>query len=126
MKPNDLRMGNLVYNRHNEVTEVDLSDLKQMCQPRMDGNGYSGIPLTSEWHPRLGFDMKGDPSIKLGSPDRVLFFVITNSGYYPHLYYSPEFSNEDPQVVGLNRIEYIHQLQNLYHALTGNELEVKP
>lgn len=48
--PTELRIGNLVYNRHNEVTEVDVHDLKHMCQPRMDGHGYTGIPITIGWN----------------------------------------------------------------------------
>lgn len=109
IQPSELRLGNLVHNRHNEVIEVDWKDLHNMCQPRMDGNGYSGIPLTTEWLEKLGFTVeytiggwlrwqKGDFKLL----DRKL----------------PHDGPKDP-------VLYVHQLQNLYHALTGNELEIK-
>lgn len=100
IQPSELRIGNLVYNRHNEVTEVDLYDLKQMCQPRMDGHGYSGIPLT-ESH----FEGVNGLTVKWSFKGRA---EISMCG------------------IPITVIEYLHEWQNLYYLLFGSELEVKP
>ena len=42
--------------------------------------------------------------------------------YYPNLFVTSEMSSMDAQCIGLNVIENIHQLQNLYYTLTGHEL----
>jgi hypothetical protein len=34
----------------------------------------------------------------------------------------PELSSEAEQRVGLKRVEYIHELENLFFVLTGEEL----
>lgn len=47
-------------------------------------------------------------------------------GFYHPLYAQiPETSHEDEQRVSINRIEFVHELQNLFFALTGKELETK-
>jgi hypothetical protein len=117
MKPNDLRMGNLVYNRHNEVTEVDLSDLKQMCQPRMDGHGYSGIPLTSQWLEKMGYK-EDHHNYYIGS----IIALSVHARYYSGILYLQVLNG---MYLG-DRVKFVHEYQNLYHALTGNELEMKP
>lgn len=109
IQPQELRMGNLVYNRHNEVTEVDVYDLKHMCQPRMDGHGYTGIPLAPEWLGRLGFTVE----YTIGG------WLRWQRGYFKLL------DRKLPHTV-MEPVLFVHQLQNLYHSLTGNELEVKP
>lgn len=122
----DLRSGNLILNRHGEVEEVDWMTFKDMCQPRMSGHGYTGIPLTPEWLERMGFTMDINPLIMLGTPDRFLYFAVVRGEFYPALKTYSEFANEEPQTASLNRIEYVHELQNLYWCLCGKELEVKP
>lgn len=44
--------------------------------------------------------------------------------YYPQLMYDGDLS--ETQVLPLNFIKYVHQLQNLYFALTNEELTLKP
>lgn len=122
IKVNDLRSGNLILNRHGEAEEVDWMTFKDMCQPRMSGHGYTGIPLTPEWLERLGFisDFKG----------------FTRHSYYleinPRFGYTIRIRDTAPltgfRYIGdhIEHIKCVHQLQNLYHALTGCELEISP
>jgi len=52
--------------------------------------------------------------------------LIPSEGYwYPVYAVVPEMSHEDEQRVNTNRIQFVHELQNLFFALTGNELEMK-
>lgn len=72
---------------------------------------FDPIPLTPEWLERLGFidDLpwaKGN--FRVDSENR--FHVVDGTGY---------------SVIVARNIEYVHQLQNLYFALTGEELTIK-
>jgi hypothetical protein len=88
-----------------EVTKLSNKDLSGYHKP---------IPLTEEWLTKCGFD-----------------FV---SGYYGHshlpdIYFDKTFEpaalSHDGQPIYLmvNEMKYVHQLQNLYFALTGEELK---
>lgn len=66
------------------------------------------IPLTEEWLLKFGFE-------PLGS-SRFDFKIFT---YY---LYDGSFYNQSSR---LSTIKYVHQLQNLYFALTGEELKIK-
>ena len=78
------------------------------CQP---------IPLTEEWLLKFGFVDK-NYTLELKAKRKTIVFnwfskVVSTgkrSGYYSRKY---------------RHIKYVHQLQNLYFALTGEELEVK-
>lgn len=77
---------------------------------------YQPIPLTEEWLLKFGFDNNGVVWIGLNTDAQEL--QITKQGDV--LIY-----DEDDNFIPLNRIQYVHQLQNLFYALTGNELELK-
>lgn len=106
MRPTELRLGNLVYNRHSEVIEVDVYDLRHMCQPRMDGHGYSGIPITAEWLERYGFTVE----------HTVGGWLRWQKGDFKLL--DRKLPHDGPK----EPVLFVHQLQNLYHAVTGEEL----
>lgn len=133
MKANELRIGNLV--KHDSFIGFIVSIYKDGVIVDFTKNpfkidGYASIqpiPLTEEWLVKLGFerDKTGDLSIMINSIDTHLFFVVTKDWFYPSLISEPEYSNTTPSCIGLNRIQYVHQLQNLYFALTGEELTIK-
>ena len=83
--------------------EYYLSD----CEP---------IPLTEEWLKRFGFDFT--PSEYYVKNDFSCFFGFTDETAGKIIF----ASNFKKRII----IKYVHQLQNLYHALTGEELELKP
>jgi hypothetical protein len=119
----ELRMGNWVYDGECKMnlqigTGLHLHRLHEDSLP---------IPLTKEWLAKFGFkyDKTGDLSIMLNSPDTHLFFVKAKEWFYPNILSEPEYSNMSTSCVGINRIQHVHQLQNLYFALTGKELEIK-
>jgi hypothetical protein len=118
----ELRIGNLVYNRHNEIYIVNENTFQDFRYPKMDGNyGYSGIPLTEEWLLKAGF------KTRVTINHSVQYFKgenpITNDWLFDILWlegYSEPFYRN-----GFHKIKYVHQLQNLYFVLTCEELEVK-
>lgn len=75
-----------------------------------------GIPLTEDWLRRFGFDAELKTSHSTGLP---VDFAVYRKG--------PLTYNQIQEMWWLNGkfergIKYVHQLQNLYHALMGEEL----
>lgn len=104
MKTNDLRIGNLVLN----------DDDGGVCKLFNIHEGYINhkpIPLTEEWLLKFGFK-----SIQDG------WYEYSNS----NITFSWNIYDRQLRFLGEPfNIQYVHQLQNLYFALTGEELEVK-
>lgn len=114
MKPQDLRIGNWVY-RWNGLTQIRGIDLQELeDEIKAKEVTYSPIPLTPEWLERFGFENYDYGAWKLGE-----FLIDQSGGAYP-LYIKGQFDN-----TLATTIVYVHQLQNLYFALTGEELETK-
>ena len=113
MKATELRMGNLVY-VDNEIIEVwEVSD-SSINYHYMEGKDIAieelkPIPLTVEWLEKFGFE-----NIK----DDVYRF-----GYYE--YFMGGLCFDGVEIFNAKRIDYVHQLQNLYFALTEEELTLK-
>lgn len=118
MKAHELRIGNWVYISDKcgylpiKTDCIDLSD--------WDNDLFAPVPLTPEILQKCGF--KEVPSIKnkwelddFIGPD--LNFYFENGELIPDDCYTG-------QTVMIN-IKYLHQLQNLYFALTGIELPIE-
>ena len=112
MKTTELRIGNYVNGIYDEgefIAEVLTVD-SEGCL--LDANGIyeltslkviKPIPLTEEWLVKFGFERLGDISFP---------FIKSN-----------DFENSE--TFSLYGIKHVHQLQNLYFALTGEELKTK-
>ena len=103
MKANELRTGNLIelqgkFRRLIMIDAmanvVDVSRVGLLCI-----NEVKPIPLTEEWLLKFGFIWDGDIKILKG------------------------YLNDYVDGNGEARLKYVHQLQNLYFALTGEELK---
>ena len=83
----------------------------------------SPLQLTEDWLIRFNASKvsKGFYSLEL-SLDRYLQFLIMPDGIYCQILQSPELSCEDAQVVTLRRLDYVHQLQNLFFDLEEKEI----
>ena len=115
MKASDLRIGNWVNIFLNDVDyntiQIKVDDLYYIIQK----NGvYEPIPLTEEWLEKFGFDIKdknrldwvkGAFNLERSYEDNNKFWFEVYSHYIP--------------------LDYVHQFQNLYFALTGEELIIK-
>lgn len=86
---------------------------------------FEPIPLTPEILEKCGFKKRRDEeylfSIDL---DKHISIVVNKDNFFPMLLQDAEFSGGELNVYSCNLINYLHQLQNLYFALTGQELEV--
>ena len=120
MKTIELRIGNLVINQWGEIDKVETIG-KSIIQFE---NGWSmeekvkPIPLNEEWLLKLGFTK--EKGMLHGLDKFKLFLPCINK---PVLTYSQgSFSVSDGSFS--IQVEYVHQLQNLYYALTGEELTI--
>jgi hypothetical protein len=114
MNANELRIGNLVYYRiddemderqsWNQVNTIDVQDLEFI--ERNDTN-YTPIPLTEEWLLKFGFKKRTSTSWTLNEVD-----IWLVDGIFENFIDNP--------------VQYVHQLQNLYFALTQTELTYTP
>jgi len=119
MTAKELRIGNLIlFTENNEpsiVAEIDAKGVKVDVGKELvwiELEAFSPIPLTSDWIKMFGFQ---DGKIQISnSPKRWLSWS-----------YAKEFCIENSdwdELHEIKNVEYVHQLQNLYFALTGSEL----
>lgn len=84
---------------------------------RISFDDIEPIPITEEWLLKLGFEKDGY------NVDKTFYFekdVIRINNYEGYFLDNPN------EIVGKRLfIKYVHQLQNLYFALTQNELELQ-
>lgn len=113
MKENELRIGNWVTAPAFELPfQIDLLALSQAknCDP---------IPLTDQWLKDFGLQRNSDGSIfSFIEEQRVGGSDLTIRNYHTDNY-SLWFGDVDMMELD---IEYVHELQNLYFALTNKEL----
>ena len=116
MKENELRIGNLVY-IGKEVNELELVDFADLYENDTFKH-FEPIPLTEEWLLKFGFKEFEIDECWYLVKDNFMFEKSGIVGFYEYM---------DINAVAINegRTKYVHQLQNLYFALTGEELTLK-
>lgn len=117
LRAEELRLKNWIARGGNgeyyQATAETISDLE---------NGHikpTGIPLTEEWLEKFGFKITdGHNNIRLYAREQEdnVNFVLTD-------YRKPKL--EGIRFNAHYVFEYVHQLQNLYFALTSKELTIK-
>jgi hypothetical protein len=112
MKVTELRINNWVQFKHTEtpvrVTLGDFVMAREYKDERLDD--YEPIPLTEEWSISVGFVKQLDGNYKHPNSHEIEIF----------------FHDRGFEVIVdstcKNHIKHVHQLQTLYFALTGEEL----
>ena len=145
MKVNELRIGNLIYDDEgifSKVTGMKPLDNAISCENKngcyvmidcftngkevstgwlLNTDSVKPIPLTEELLLKCGFSDKGD-SLAGYEYIKGLAYSVTKHGDYLAFRVYTTFSDRS---VFIRRVRYLHELQNLYFAITGEELEVK-
>jgi hypothetical protein len=141
----ELRIGNLVevtYKGEDFEEKKGITRVIGVSEEGTLGDGYyielealeeyfenvrcSPIPLTEEILLKCGFEHETMYIVKnlyLKDYGDFYFVLDENNGYY-HVKLSNHGFEHEKQV-GLGIIKHLHQLQNLYFALTNQELEIK-
>ncbi|MGL4367412.1 MAG: hypothetical protein ACRCX5_14325 [Bacteroidales bacterium] len=133
MNLNELRLGNYVYGIDPNNKECGMVICKVQCI-YMDGAELSGIevPLCAEYIEPI--ELTSDILVKCGfksnyAEDPQLYGNKATVRYYNkrfELYKKALRSTFEFYTYYITvRLEYLHQLQNLYFAINGKELEVK-
>jgi len=136
MKATELRIGNLTQDsKGNLLKVIGLTDdnisyyvVDRSKFPLEVGWQAEPIPLTEEWLVKFGFEeyskhINGDFElcIKSDKPSHHIVVRITRSNFSVFNHSECDFT----QIQFINRVKHVHQLQNLVHALTGEELTIK-
>lgn len=122
MKAEELRIGNWVFNKAHER--------KQLKEVYADCSVYDAIELTEEWLIKFGFEI--DNNLRESETDMPNWSVKAEDGFGVRYLggmgkWLVNLYNWDRQhqLTLYGNVKYIHQLQNLYFSLTGEELEIK-
>jgi len=132
---NELKIGNLVYynGNHKEVgivTSLQPKFYPKYCETSKDifiglnqrhdivynVKDIQPIPLTEEWLLKCGFE-------RVENNWKVLDNIVFKLSWERLAGLVLVLENES---IFLAHINYLHQLQNLYFALTGEELQITP
>ena len=113
MKSNELRIGN--FTKQGEVKSFVENGIHVGFGKCYNFNELEPMPLTEEWLFKFGFEYNN--STYEWYDKSAVFFIQMN---YLGFDLIAKFKNER-----IKEIKYVHQLQNLYFALTNEELELK-
>ena len=135
MKASELRIGNLINVRcvapecgHDdfEPQECNIHNLISLFDESKDFE-FEPIPLTEEWHNKFGCIKNGFNSFEYSLPIKNnLYIKLIFTGDYVFLRQGKGKLEDD--VVSIwnkdltKRDMYVHEWQNLYYTLTGEEL----
>jgi len=127
IKSTDLRIGNWYVNQWGEYLQVDpdlfgADNLESYPIP---------IPLNHEILEKCGFDVvhKTNNHYAINDPNgikdshKISVFPTVNNQW--HIAFSDTLNGYN-DYTPTTKIQYLHQLQNLYYSLTNEELEFKP
>ena len=115
MKAQELRVNNYV-NLYNTIARIIPNDFEKWFGNKWENDAFTPIPLTEEWLLKLGFEKYKDSF---------------NDNRYRMDYYAHDIVFIGDELYGyldnqkLKNTIYVHQLQNLYFALTDEELKLK-
>lgn len=110
MKVNDLRVGNYILFKEFGEGDGEIGSMKRGDFGRFNNEEYHPIALTPEWLKRCKFkdngaywEYKGEPGFVLLKDKEGLAYIGNPVRTY---------------------VKTVHHLQNLYFALTGEELQI--
>jgi len=125
MKAEDLRIGNWVEIKDQEVktyAQVEgIGNLQHVAGQLWSIEELEPIPLTEEWLDRFGFDehwFKQYEFTNWGIKVRKDPYAISETKWIVFHGFANQFSE-------LVSLKHVHQLQNLFYCLSGEELTIK-
>lgn len=132
IQANELRIGNYISDIWSPNGFFKVTQLKKFSA--VYGKDFTAlydnlnpIPLTEEILLKAGWKRFDEDKIiiMLNDPSTHLVLMKVGTHWFPQIEQTGEFASEGVNVVFLNFIDYIHQLQNLFFALTGEEIKIE-
>ena len=118
MEANELRINNYVYpfdDIYLVTKKTILEDCIQVCFKDFENtNELHPIPLTEEWFLKFGFE-KSDTYYTYWINEFKAFIIMSDSRREHYFLCDCDVDTN---------IQYVHELQNLYFALTKQELTI--
>ena len=115
MKANELRLGNYILDvfdlKNTVIRKIDLEDLSMFINYSNHPLPFRPIPLTEEILLKCGFEKLGKYTFVCDTALMQLEIDVIN--------------NKLLHSILAIEIKYLHQLQNLYFALTNQELNIE-
>lgn len=118
IQANEIRIGNKIF----LSTKQEVFEVVSMTKNTISSDSYcrehsefEGIPLTEEILLKCGFEKYSSSQYRKNGVD--LWQIERGSN-------KDEFLCNNITNIGGLYLKYLHQLQNLYFALTGKELEI--
>jgi hypothetical protein len=118
-RANELRIGNYLSGKQGHVTVTEIRENNMVKIHNNTSSFYVGtclepIPLTEEWLLKFGFAQINNRF----TLENFRFHIEKPCNYHGFLFC-------ENHIVITDKIKHVHQLQNLYFALTGEELTIK-
>ena len=120
MKANELRIGNLIRwistGEIDTVKDILTAGRKHECINNVNISDCEPIPMAEEWLDRFGFESYGH-----------IYTLHFKNGFalnYNTSLKSWFLSIHSTTTTAISDFKYVHQLQNLYFALTGEEIKI--
>lgn len=140
MKPTELRIGNLIqlnpnkewYGSGDQIVTIESISEKginyqhfpyegDLFWDSLDDDRFAPIPITEKWLIRFGFEESNDlKNLWIKNGISILEKGITEKKFYDFLFND----NCEQGTADAVSLRWVHQLQNLYFALTGEELKI--
>ena len=125
MKATELRIGNLLrYTDYTKVKEqlrgtpFELTADDMLFLSENSVHYVDPIQLTEEWLIKFGFKRVQEDKYGCHYENEDCWVYLSHGGF------DVEVITDDERFNLLRTYKYVHQLQNLYFAITGKELEV--
>ena len=123
MKAKELRIGNFLRtpNGINHVSGIQDREVVEVGEIGYVIEMVKPIPLTEEWLEKFGFETYTTEKSKVYKLGNFMVTYVLKGRFAGNKYlkaFNISFSE-------FGHIEHVHTLQNLYFALTGEELQIK-
>lgn len=121
MKAMELRIGNYIENTDSQMASymVVNADVIKQNEHTMYAS-LQPISLTEEWLLKFGFEIN-----RQTKEENNIWRCYSQEGFFEVEQIGSSFFLDDNHCYG-TKINHVHQLQNLYFALMGGELTLKP
>lgn len=130
MNANELMLGNLVFLTKDNFKTKKVYELSSFDIYKLDESNCQDIqpiPLTEKWLLDFGFE---EDSCHYTDGKSLFFHDIITTPQNFYLFYDEEnninlsIADDETTLSEKLHLKYVHQLQNLYFALTGNPLQL--
>lgn len=121
MKAKELRIGNYIQIDDLPIEQITLETFATLKEVPATISLFNSIPLTEESLIKLGFIKSREDLFFLRIPE-----INCEFHYEKHSYRNLICIHSSCGCIIPEISLYVHSIQNLYFALTGKELEIKP